>query len=240
MPRWSRTSRSCCRWIRRTCGRINTARAHDPTRSPQGALSNYKKAADEPDDHAIGRSRGGLTTKIHALTDQREAPVAVRLTAGQAGDNPQLAPLLDDYAAACKHQGASGRDFRLLGDKAYSHPSTRTELRCQKNQTHHSRAQRPDRSTQGQRIDRRSPARIRRRSLRAAQHRRTRLQPAQAVARRRDPLRQIRPDLPRRRPTGLRRHPRPRGRHPIGRHALAIASLPFLTFLAGGVRRRQS
>ncbi len=38
-----------------------------------GALSDYKKSADEPDDHAIGRSRGGLTTKIHALTDQREA-----------------------------------------------------------------------------------------------------------------------------------------------------------------------
>ncbi|MFV4709678.1 IS5 family transposase, partial [Mycobacterium tuberculosis] len=42
-----------------------------------GALSNYKKSADEPDDHAIGRSRGGLTTKIHALTDQREAPVRI-------------------------------------------------------------------------------------------------------------------------------------------------------------------
>jgi putative transposase len=131
-PGWPRTSRSCCRWIRRTCGRINIARAHDPTRSPRGALSNYRKAADEPDDHAIGRSRGGLTTKIHALTDPREAPVAVRLTAGHAGDNPQLVPLLDDYAAACKQQGASGRDFRLLGDKAYSHPSTRTELRSRR------------------------------------------------------------------------------------------------------------
>lgn len=56
----------------------------------------------------------------------------MRLTAGQAGDNPQLVPLLDDYAAACKQQGASGRDFRLLGDKAYSHPSTRTELRSRR------------------------------------------------------------------------------------------------------------
>jgi hypothetical protein len=54
------------------------------------------------------------------------------LTAGQAGDNPQLVPLLDDYAAACKQQGVSGRDFRLLGDKAYSHPSTRTELRSRR------------------------------------------------------------------------------------------------------------
>jgi putative transposase len=89
-----------------------------PTRLPQGALSNYKKAADEPDDHAIGRSRGGLTTKIHALTDQREVPVAVRLTAGQAGDNPQLVPLLDDYGGASRDRGVSGRDFRLLADKA--------------------------------------------------------------------------------------------------------------------------
>jgi transposase len=54
------------------------------------------------------------------------------LTAGQAGDNPQLVPLLDDYAAACKEQDVSGRDFGLLADKAYSHPSTRTELRSRR------------------------------------------------------------------------------------------------------------
>lgn len=102
------------------------------TRSPQGALSNYKKSADEPEDHAIGRSRGGLTTKIHALTDQRQAPVTVRLTAGQAGDNPQLMPLLDDYARACKDRELCGSGFRLLADKAYSHPSTRAELRSRR------------------------------------------------------------------------------------------------------------
>jgi transposase len=102
------------------------------TRWQKGALSNYKKSADEPDDHAIGRSRGGLTTKIHTLTDQREAVVAVRLTAGQAGDNPQLMPLLDDYDHACAEHGVTGGDFRLLADKAYSHPSTRTELRSRR------------------------------------------------------------------------------------------------------------
>jgi putative transposase len=74
-------------------------------------LCRIPRIADEPDDHAIGRSRGGLTTKIHALTDLREAPVAIRLIAGQAGDNLQLVPLLDDYAAACKQQGAPRRDF---------------------------------------------------------------------------------------------------------------------------------
>lgn len=54
------------------------------------------------------------------------------MTAGQAGDNPQSVPLLDDYAAAAKQHGASSRDFGLLADKAYSHPSTRTELRCRR------------------------------------------------------------------------------------------------------------
>jgi transposase len=58
--------------------------------------------------------------------------VAVRLTAGQAGDNPQLMALLDDYAATCRDSDQSADDFRLLADKAYSHPSTRTQLRSRR------------------------------------------------------------------------------------------------------------
>lgn len=71
------------------------------------------------------------------------------------------------------------------------------------------------------RVCRQAATSIRRRALRATQHRRTRLPSTQAVARHRNPLRQIRPDLPRRRPAGLRRHPRPSGNSEIGRHALA-------------------
>ena len=67
-------------------------------------------------------------------------------------------PLLDDYAAACKQQGASGRDFRLLADKAYFASEHAYRIAFQKNQTHNSSTQRPDRSTQGQRINRRPPA----------------------------------------------------------------------------------
>lgn len=81
---------------------------------------------DEPPDHAIGRSRGGLTTKIHALTDQRCSPVTIQLTPGQAGDNPMLWPLLDE------HRSQPHSRFRLLGDKAYSHDSTRARLRQMK------------------------------------------------------------------------------------------------------------
>lgn len=52
----------------------------------------------------------------------------MRLTPGQAGDNPQLLPLLDDYFAS-EYTDAGPLDIRLLADKAYSHPSTRRELR---------------------------------------------------------------------------------------------------------------
>lgn len=81
---------------------------------------------DEPVDHALGRSRGGWTTKIHALVDAHCAPLVVNLTAGQAGDNPQLQPLL------LRHINDGARGFRLLADKAYSHDSTRVYLRQQR------------------------------------------------------------------------------------------------------------
>jgi transposase len=69
-----------------------------------------------------------LTTKIHALTDHRCRPVTVLLTPGQAGDNPMLAPLLASLLTGYDDI-APGR-FRLLADKAYSHPSTRKHLRA--------------------------------------------------------------------------------------------------------------
>ena len=89
--------------------------------APQGARSNDK--IPEPDDHGLGRSRGGLTTKVHALVDSGIHPVVVQLSPGQAGDNPRLVPLLDALA------DIGHRPAHLLADKAYSHPSTRRELR---------------------------------------------------------------------------------------------------------------
>lgn len=50
--------------------------------------------ADEPADHAIGRSRGGLTTKIHLADDGNCRPLAFVLTAGQAGDAPALTEVM--------------------------------------------------------------------------------------------------------------------------------------------------
>jgi putative transposase len=110
-------------WSRRTqrsCGLISIPLVHPPL-GARGARSNDK--IPEPADHAIGRSRGGLTTKVHALADAGIRPVALLLSAGQAGDNPRLVPLLDALAQA------GHRPAHLLADRAYSHPSTRQELR---------------------------------------------------------------------------------------------------------------
>ena len=41
----------------------------------------------------MGRSRGGLTTKIHALVDAEGRPVRLELTAGQAADAPMAEKL---------------------------------------------------------------------------------------------------------------------------------------------------
>src|SRR5437016_3434066 len=40
----------------------------------------------EPGDHALGRSRGGLTTKVHLACEQGQKPLSMLLTAGQRGD----------------------------------------------------------------------------------------------------------------------------------------------------------
>lgn len=44
----------------------------------------WKKGdSEEPDDHALGRSRGGLSCKIHILCDRHGHPLHFHLTAGQ-------------------------------------------------------------------------------------------------------------------------------------------------------------
>ena len=78
---------------------------------------------------ALGRSRGGLSAKIHLAVDGRGRPLAVLISGGQAGDNPFLLPVLDAIAVG----GTGGRPRKrpdlLLADKGYAHDSTRAALR---------------------------------------------------------------------------------------------------------------
>lgn len=96
----------------------------------QGAGSNYTNLASEPPDHAIGRSRGGLTSKIHHLVDGHGRPLVVLVGAGQAGDGPVLEHLLAHLKVQRRGLGRPRtRPDRLRGDKAYSSRATRQLLR---------------------------------------------------------------------------------------------------------------
>jgi hypothetical protein len=52
----------------------------------------------KPADHGLGRSRGGLSTKIHLSCEQRQKPLSIVITAGQRGDSPQFGPCLPGIA----------------------------------------------------------------------------------------------------------------------------------------------
>jgi transposase len=47
----------------------------------------------------MGRSRGGLTTKIHALVDANGLPIALKLSEGQAHDGRCAADMVDTLEA---------------------------------------------------------------------------------------------------------------------------------------------
>jgi transposase len=87
-------------------------------------------AVPEPADHAIGRSRGGLTTKVHALTDGRGRVLVVLLTAGNVNDTTMFAPLLAALRVARIGPGRPrSRPDYLVADKGYSSRANRTLLR---------------------------------------------------------------------------------------------------------------
>jgi Transposase DDE domain len=79
--------------IQRLCGRISTA-------------PELKK--DPEDDKCIGKSKGGLSTKIHARVDALGNPTGFHLTAGHASDLEGVDVLLEDFNAGA-----------LLADKAF-------------------------------------------------------------------------------------------------------------------------
>ena len=66
----------------------------------------------------MGRSRGGLTTKIHALVDACGLPIALKLTEGQAHDG----------RAACDMLGSLAAGNILLADAAYDSDALRQTL----------------------------------------------------------------------------------------------------------------
>ncbi|RNJ41283.1 IS5 family transposase [Mesorhizobium japonicum] len=82
----------------------------------QHGANAQKKMADPV---ACGRSRGGLTTKIHALVDAEGLPIALKLTEGQAHDGRSAREMLDRL----------GEGQILLADRAYDADELRVSLK---------------------------------------------------------------------------------------------------------------
>ncbi|OHT20983.1 Transposase DDE domain protein [Sphingomonas haloaromaticamans] len=79
-------------------------RQHLRSRPPAGRDSKKGGA-----DHCLGRSRGGLTTKIHVVVDAQGLPIRLGLTEGQTHDGQIVDTLLDHL----------GPRTIVLADKAY-------------------------------------------------------------------------------------------------------------------------
>src|SRR6266540_4140484 len=73
----------------------------------QGAVPNHKNPRAEPPDHAIGRSRGGLTCKVHLVVDGKGRPLSWALTGGIAATIPER----DDQIAHRKKKPGRPIDF---------------------------------------------------------------------------------------------------------------------------------
>jgi transposase len=66
----------------------------------------------------MGRSRGGLTTKVHALVDAEGRPIVLKLTEGQAHDGHAAADMFASVRAG----------HILLADRAYDSDALRQAM----------------------------------------------------------------------------------------------------------------
>ena len=89
----------------------------DRLHTHQGAPLGIRRKRGEK-KQAVGRSRGGRNTKIHALADAKGRLIAILLTAGEAHDCPVAERLIRRVKSP----------DRLLGDKAYDSAQLREQL----------------------------------------------------------------------------------------------------------------
>jgi transposase len=101
-----------------------------PERRRRGAAANGRRHLDPRppargrrqggrDGQALGRSRGGFSTKLHLRCDARGLPLAVVLTPGQTHEARAFAALVEDLAPGTRC---------LIGDAGYDADWIRREL----------------------------------------------------------------------------------------------------------------
>ncbi|MFE7359300.1 IS5 family transposase [Streptomyces sp. NPDC057543] len=91
---------------------------------------NLQVASASSPDHGLGRSRGGLTTKLHLAVEQGQKPLSLLVTAGHRHDSPQFQPVLEAIRVPRIGPGRPRtRPDRVRADKAYGSNENRAYLR---------------------------------------------------------------------------------------------------------------
>ncbi len=110
-----------CRQLRRTCS----------SACSRGKKGEPKEGEPEPgpSDEALGRSKGGFSTKIHVRCEGRGKPVLFELTPGETHESTVFELLMEGGAIKRRGRGRPRRlPARLAADKAYSNKRIRKYL----------------------------------------------------------------------------------------------------------------
>ncbi|MGV9631902.1 IS5 family transposase [Streptomyces sp. NPDC003487] len=120
---WSRAS------VDSTSCRAHQHAAGAPRKAPRIPKRRSIPLQHRPDE-GLGRSRGGLTCKIHLAGEGDCRPLALLITSGHWGDSPQMIPVLGRIRIKRVGGGRPRtRPDHLGGDKAYSSRRNRRYLR---------------------------------------------------------------------------------------------------------------
>ena len=98
-------------------------RAH---RVASGAVRGELTSQENAEKHALGRSRGGYSTKLHVLTDGQGVPLGVIATPGQRNEAPEFENVMD--ACLINTFRKANRPESLAADKAYSSKAIRNYI----------------------------------------------------------------------------------------------------------------
>ena len=96
-------------------------------RAHRSASGKLLQSEENDGLNALGRSRGGYSTKLHVLTDSKGSLLAVTATAGQRNESTEFENLLANCELSL-HRKAK-RPKALAGDKGYSSNAIRATIR---------------------------------------------------------------------------------------------------------------
>jgi transposase len=100
---------------------VRAARCAGGARRRPRLGAGSKMPPEEPEDHALGYSRGGFSTKIHRVCDAEGTVLGIHVTPGQRHESRAFEPTMERVYLP-RRRGRRRWPRRLAGDKGYSYP----------------------------------------------------------------------------------------------------------------------